>query len=202
MLAFAGVLLTGMVGCAPASSGTSAATTEAAASAASTVDADSFKSKLKGDWKCAKKGTGSFSFLTDDGTKTGFSLYDNGAYELSIGDTDWRVANVPWKYGDFDETRSSGTYTLDGTNLVFKIEKYEYMDGTIEKPSHTLSRDSIGKTFTVSGVPLKFSERAYPQIKDHNHKDPARYMPTPTGFSLQRSSETSLDCIMTGSRTG
>jgi hypothetical protein len=48
---------------------------------------------------------------------------------------------------------------------------------------------------------VKDSERDYPQIEDTNYKDPVRYIPTPTGFSLQRSSNTSLGCIIVGSYT-
>jgi hypothetical protein len=62
------------------------------------------------------------------------------AYELSLGDTDWKVANVLWYHGDFDEMHASGTYTFHGNNLVFKIEKYEFLDGSHEKGSNTLYR--------------------------------------------------------------
>lgn len=182
-----------MVGCTPASS----TTVSPPVSPSTAADPDSFATGIKGSWSCVKQGEGTFGFIEDgrDSSGNGFSLYNNGTYELSVGDGQWEVADVPRKYGSYEETRSSGTYELEGTKLVFKIEKYEYADGTIEKPSHTLTRDTLGKTFTVNAVPSKFSERAFPESRDTSSDEPLRYMPTSTGFSLQRSDTTSLECI-------
>ena len=193
LLAAAGLMATTMVACAPASS-----TTEGSSvSPSESVAADSFAAGLKGSWSCVKQGEGTFGLIEDggDSSGSGFSLSNNGTYELAVGEGQWEVADVPRKYGSYEETRSSGTYELEGNKLVFKIEKYEYADGTIEKPSHTLTRETLGKTFTVNALPSKFSERGFPEIRDTNSDEPLRYMPTSMGFSLQRSETTSLECI-------
>ena len=125
--------------------------------------------------------------IRPDDSSGGFSFYAGMTYDMRIGAETWKVVQTPFPQ------EASGKYKVDNGKLVFSIENYRFSADS-PRGADTPDQTNIGKDFTVSDLPAKFSETAHAHLNgEGDRKSP--FKPTPQGFRIKRTDASYVDCI-------